>query len=118
MVTDTPTGSITGQQDWEWNQRRTGTRSDGAGRATSSPVETERSGGTRPDRDTLEALHQENQRLESEVTRMERRLACVIDQYERRLTEKNRKQAPQGNPRSDGSEASLIANVRRWFAER
>lgn len=118
MVTDTPTGSITGQHDWEWNQRRSETRSDVAGGPTGRTRATERSGGARTDRTTIEALQQENRRLESEVTRMERQLACVHDQYERRLAEKNRQLADRGDRCREADESSPIAGLLRWIIDR
>lgn len=117
MVTDTPTGSITGQHDWEWNQRRSETRSDVAGGPTGRSARRS-PGGARTDRETIEALQQENRRLESEVTRMERKLACVIDQYERRLAEKNRTLADRDDRCSDRDESSPLAGLLRWIADR
>ena len=117
MVTDTPTGSITGQQDWEWNQRRSEPRSDVAGGPTGRSGRRS-SGGARTDRESIQALQRENQRLESEVTRLERKLACVVDQYERRLAEKNRKLADRADRRSDRDESSPLAGLLQWVAAR
>lgn len=122
MVTDTPTGSITGQYDWEWNQRRSESRVEGANEE--APVRasgTKHSGGTRTDSQTVEALQRENRRLETKVARTERRLACVVDQYERRLAEKNRQLADRSN-RSDRSPThsgpvAILERVRDWISD-
>ena len=82
MVTDRPTASLTGKEDWEWNERH-------AGGSSSDTSKHHRNDSNGPDRKA--ALRREIRELEAELERTENRLQCVIDRYERLLTEKNRK---------------------------
>ena len=84
---DRPTGSVTGQGEWEWNRQFETDRDGTAGRDRSggSGAETRRSDG-----EEVGLARWERRELKAELERKDRRFQTVVEQYERRLAEKNR----------------------------
>lgn len=115
MVTDRPTASLTGQEDWEWNERREGGGSSDAGKRRHGRArradDRDRPPGLR-DRDA--ALRREIRELEAELERTERRLQCVIERYERLLAEKNRRLNDAPDAPEDGGALPSLSAVFRW----
>ena len=114
MVTDRPTASLTGQEDWEWNERRERDASDAAKRRcgrTRRADDRDRPPGLR-DRDA--ALRREIRKLEAELERTERRLQCVIERYEHLLAEKNRRLNDASGSPGDGRALPSLSAVFRW----
>jgi hypothetical protein len=117
MVTDRPTASLTGQENWEWNERRQD-RTDRDAAAGSGRSRRDAAGGrNRPvhgdDREA--ALEREIVELEAELDRTERRFQCVVEQYERLLAEKNRELSElRESTRETGSAATYLSTVLWW----
>jgi hypothetical protein len=117
MVTDRPTASLTGQEDWEWNRRRREQQpsesstagTDRGARERDAPAPREH--GT----DREAALRREIRDLEAELERTERRLQGTIDRYERLLADKNRKlnDREDADPDDTGYHPTSLAT--RWF---
>jgi hypothetical protein len=84
-----PTASLTGQDDWEWNEQR---KRDARGRTASETDDGARGADRSPrEHDREAAPEREIRELEAELERAERRFECVVERYERLLEEKNRK---------------------------
>lgn len=118
MVDSLPTGSITGQQDWEWNRMYADRRSRGTsrgrpaaeGRPDEQPVQSRQARSqwrAPPDSPTCRAA----------LERKERRLQYVITHYERLLAEKNRRLEGDIDAGSGPDwSAAVLAPVRRFVA--
>lgn len=114
----TPTASITGKQDWQWNrlqedrraaaQSRCSRSTDPRGRApTERPPRATTPGETRADREALVAT----------LERKDRRLQAVITRYERLLDERNRELAEATTESTWSSRTSnLLQALRRLIA--
>jgi len=87
MQQSIPTGSVSGRHGWEWNRIQ----------ASSGPQQTapDQPPGGRNPQQRIERLEREVERLRTELEQQERQQAAIIQQYERRLAEKNRKLAEQ-----------------------
>jgi len=93
---DRPTGSVTGQDEWEWNREFETNQGGTAAR--------DRGGGpdnTRPDGEAVGLARWERRDLKAELERKDRRFRTVVEQYERRLAEKNRKLSERPGPSRD-----------------
>lgn len=91
MVTDAPTGSITGDDDWEWNkwQGDAATRSQDTS-TRDPPVTHRRPSREAPDYRALAIdLHEANRRLEEELDKKDQRLHYITAHYEGLLQERN-----------------------------
>ncbi len=116
MPIDRPTGSVSGQQDWEWNQWQT--ERESRTQSAESP-ENRSHGAPASDRRRCprerEDLRREIRELEDELERTERRCQQLIDQYERLLDERNRRLAGRTSAEadSDGLSAVLLNALRR-----
>lgn len=91
MVKNAPTASISGEQDWEWNQWQAAKRARRRETASESSTTGRPSGNSPSHRDMVAALQRENRELEAQIGRKEHRLQYVVTQYERLLEERNRK---------------------------
>lgn len=113
-----PTGSITGQQDWEWNRlygdRRSRTASSGDHPRETSPPERPFQPSRAPAR---RRAMRERQSLDTDRERTEQRLQYVITHYERLLAQKNRRLAPDPDERlARDWTAAVLAPLRRLAA--
>lgn len=116
MVSDRPTASVTGQEDWEWNERCEG--------GSSSDATVGSTGGRRGSVGPLDrpadslareaALRREIRELEAELERTECRLQCVVDRYERLLAEKNRRLQQRDHREGDDGSIPYLSAVLRW----
>ena len=117
MIDDRPVGSITGQQEWGWNEWQDEQQSRGAPRA---------SVGHRPhDHRGCRARCEKRERqrkieaLNDELDRKERRLQYVIDHYERLLTKRNRELNDQRSSESTQQGGStVLSKVLRYLTNR
>lgn len=112
MVNNPPTESVSGADDWEWNQwqsevRGRGTRPETAERPSAGYGSTT---GTQHAREQVIALQRENRELKVEIGRTEDRLQDVVTRYERLLRERER--TIQGR-RTDTRSECLLARLRR-----
>lgn len=97
MTLDRPVGSISGQQEWEWNRWQAERRSGASGPTPAPERRSEARRRERRERDL--AAQREIAALEAELERRDRHLQDVIDHYEALLKEKNRQL--RGRERSD-----------------
>lgn len=90
MVDSRPTASVTGRQDWEWNQSQANPQPATPAHRSPSP---ERHPTERPDwsRQTSAAHPTEVRVLATELERTQQRLEVVVDRYEHLLEERNRR---------------------------
>ena len=93
MVTDAPTGSVSGADDWEWNKWQGDVQTRHAEAPSRDPPDTRRN----QPRDTPNSralaidLHEANQRLEEELDRKDHRIHYITAHYEGLLEERTRK---------------------------
>jgi len=115
MMDSGATGSLTGQQEWRWNQLQEAKQSQhstpdtqSGGHRQQMTVQTESRHSPAGQQDT-QTLKREVKRLEAELEQTEKQLQAVIRQYERLLSEKNRQLAKQQGtePRSGALPASI-----------
>lgn len=113
-----PTGSITGQQDWEWNRMYHEHRSQvPAGRSEPD----RRRPADRPFRTRRQVADPAGPRDEApadpELEQTRRRLQYVITHYERLLAEKNRRLEPDTDAGANADwTATVLATIRRLVA--
>jgi molecular chaperone GrpE (heat shock protein) len=89
MVSDRPTASVTGQDGWEWNERREADLDTGAERQHGEGTGGREIPPLNGDREA--ALERKVQELETELELAQHRYQRVLDRYERLLAKKNRK---------------------------
>lgn len=91
MAKNAPTASISGEQDWEWNQWQAAERARRREGVSEPPTTDSRPSEASPSyREMVAALQRENRELEAQIGRKEHHLHHVITQYERILEERNR----------------------------
>jgi hypothetical protein len=113
MATDRPVASISGQEEWDWNewQARQESRSVSRGSLDQQPDrnrERNRSEGS---------VHRQREieNLEAELERAEQRLQYVVDHYERLLAEKNRKLATRSQSAPADDRQSAVTQIVRYL---
>lgn len=111
MEPDLPTGSITGQRGWRWNQRQAEREGTNATRTSvDEPTDEHRRSET--------ALRRDVRALELELERKEDRLRYVIEHYERLLTEKDRQLSNQNRESPSPDRSPSIVSTIRQIADR
>lgn len=90
MVDSRPTASVTGRQDWDWNQSQPNAQPATPTHRSPTP---ERRPTERPEwsRQTETAHPTEVRVLATELERTQQRLDVVVDRYEHLLDERNRR---------------------------
>lgn len=133
MPNDLPTASVTGRQEWKWNQyqstrgsrddstesteRQSGRPDTGASRyrrqRTAPPRQAEQSdAGSGPREQRLLCIIED---LEAKLEEKEQRIQYVIRHYERLLSERNRQLAAQDGSESDGDRRlPVLSKVRQY----
>lgn len=113
MATDRPVASITGQEEWDWNewQARQESRSVSRGSLDQQPDR------NRERNQSEESVHRQREieNLEAELERTEQRLQYVVDHYERLLAEKNRKLATRSQSAPADDQRSAVAKLVRYL---
>jgi hypothetical protein len=112
MDMDTPTGSVSDRNGWEWSETRgkTGSRESNHPR-TFAPA---RYDSQREQEPATQGSDREVEKLREELRRRERHRKQIIRRYELRLAEKNRKLADQQTSRgSDDLLATLLDSLGR-----
>lgn len=119
MSTHRPTASVTGRQEWEWNQlqarQKSGDSSPGS-RADRSD-ETRLSEHPPERRERSDPSGHEIAKLEAELERKERRLQRVIDQYEQLLREKNQQLRTRNRSESRARALPLVSTIYQYVDE-
>ena len=120
MACDIPTGSVTGQHDWEWNRWQSAENPDVEDELlTSRPPKREPPARPRELPDRASALRLENRALRAELERQKRHRQYVIEHYERLLTEQNRQIAEQtGDTEERNRTPSILSDIYHWITDR
>lgn len=114
MTSHGPVGSISGQQEWEWNRWQAEKRS---GEARTAPAADRASENRERDcRERYLASQREIAALEAELERKDRHLQDVIDHYEGLLRKKNRQlNAPGRSASRTGSTSTALSRTARSY---
>jgi len=109
MPHNIPSGTITGRNGWEWNrlQRSRDTEGGSADEGPSSRA---------PDCSGPET-GREQADPEAQLRRMEHRLQCIVDQYERLLAERNRELARRAQSGSDARPLESLSDPVAYLSE-
>lgn len=112
-----PTGSITGQQDWEWNRLYGDRRSRAASGGDQPRGARSRERPFRPGRAPASRKPRERQPEDPALERTEQRLQYVITHYERLLAEKDRRLTDDADDQLAADwTAAVLAPLRRLAA--
>lgn len=114
MTHDPPVGSITGQNDWEWNRWQAESR-DSFTELSGRPPQGSDDNQIRTSPGEIAALRRTVQQAEAELERRKQRHQYVITHYERLLAEKNRR-LNRSNPETS-DRLSVLSLLRRMFAD-
>lgn len=117
MSYDRPAESISGPSEWRWNRLHEDEGHEERRRECSGhrPTANQHSEDQGTDRrgDTTRKITT----LEAELQRKDRRLQHVIEQYERRLSEKNRQLARDREREAESAQSTLLGTIRRYLTD-
>lgn len=113
-----PTASVTGKQDWEWNQLQADRRARARSDSTRSTESNDAATHVAPRQPSVpDGVRDDPRKLVATLERKDRRLRAVITRYEQLLEERNRQLAEAtATPDCTSRTGTLVQAVRRLVA--